>query len=108
MSEDIRVNITRAGVANPIATNIVCQLDKMPAVEAATYQDSDPHFTYSVFTTMLPLNNPQLILFRDYMVDQVVTDAVTGSPRKYLIIDEPDMHMIDGHWQWTASRMRGT
>jgi hypothetical protein len=95
-------------VTNPIATNIVCQADKLDAAEASTYQDSDPHFSYKMFTTMLPLNNPQLVLFRDHMIDQVVIDAVTGAPRKFLIIDDPEMHVIDGHWQWQATRMRGT
>lgn len=83
------------------------QLDKVSAVEAASYQGADPHFTYKAFTTLLPMNNPQLVLFRDYMVDQVVLDALTNTPRTYLIVDDPDMHAIDGHWQWTCSRMRG-
>ena len=107
MSEDVRANIVRATVANPIARNIVFQLDKMNAAEAATFQGSDPHFTYRVFTTMLPLSNPQLVLFRDHMVDQVVIDPITSTNRTFLIISDPAMHMLDGHWEWVAVRMRG-
>lgn len=107
MSEDVRINITRAGVSTPIATNLVCQLDKVNPLEAATYQGADPHFTYKVFTTLLPMNNPQLVLFRDHMVDQVITDAISGNPRTYLIVSDPEMHTMDGHWTWTCTRMRG-
>jgi hypothetical protein len=79
----------------------------MSALEAASYQGADPHFTYKCFTTMLPVSNPQLVQFRDYLIDQVVIDAITNAPRKYLIIGEPEMHIMDGHWQWVATRMRG-
>lgn len=108
MSEDIRVNLQHEGIGSTAyATNIICQLDKMPAAEAATYQGADPHFTYNVFTTLLPLNNPQFVLFRDLMIDQVVIDIVTSLPRQWRIIDEPNVDIIDGHWQWVAVRMRG-
>ncbi len=107
MSEEIRVNITRAGVVSPIASNVVCQIDKVNPIEAATYQGADPHFTYKLLTTMLPMNNPQLVLFRDHVVDQVVTDAISGSPRTFLIVSDPEMHTMDGHWQWTQTRYRG-
>ena len=108
MSEDIRVNIVRAGVNTPIASNIPCQLDKIDAAEASTYQDADPHFTYKMYTIMLPLNNSQLVLFRDHVIDQTVVDAVTSEPRKFLIIDDPEMHVIDGHWQMMVTRVRGS
>lgn len=107
MSEEVRVNITRAGVTSPIASNIVMQLDKVNPLEAATYQGADPHFTYKAYTTLLPMNNPQLVLFRDHMIDQVVTDAISGAARAFLIVSDPEMHTIDGHWQWTCTRMRG-
>jgi|SRR5579859_3920 len=107
MSEDIRVNITRAGVDNPIVTNIPVQLDKLGAHEIVTFQGADPHFTYRAITVMLPLNNSQLILYRDHMIDQVVVDAVTGSLRKYLIISDPQMHIFAGHWEWICTRQRG-
>jgi hypothetical protein len=84
------------------------QLDKLPAMEAATYQGADPHFTYNVYTTMLPLNNPQFVLFRDLMVDQVVIDAVTGRLRQYRIVSEPSIDTITGHFQWVVTRMRGS
>jgi hypothetical protein len=88
--------------------NVMLQLDKISASEAASYQDADPHFTYTSYTTMLPLNDPQLIQFRDHLVDQDVLDADTGELRKYLIVDDPEMHSMDGHWQWICTRMRGT
>ena len=108
MSEDIRVNITRAGFANPIIKNIMFQLDKTEVPEAVTFQGSDPYFTYKAYTTMLPLGNPLLILFRDYMIDQVVIDPITGTNRTYLIISDPEMHSLDGHWEWLCVRVRGT
>ncbi len=107
ISEEVRANITRAGVSAPIASNIMFQMDKIGPLEAATYQGADPHFTYKVFTTLLPMNNPQLVLFRDHMVDQVVVDAISGDPRTFLIVSDPEMHTMDGHWQWTATRYRG-
>ena len=108
MSEDLRVNLTRAGQANPIATNVVVQSDEMNALEATTYQGADPHFTYKCFTTLLPLNNPQFVLFRDHMIDQVVIDTITNTNRKFLIISEPKLHVLDGYWTWVCTRMRGT
>ena len=95
-------------MTNPIASQIPFQIDKIDAAEASTYQDADPHFTYKAYTTMLPLNNSQLVLFRDHMIDQTVIDAVTGVARKFLIIDDPEMHIIDGHWQCIITRMRGS
>jgi hypothetical protein len=83
------------------------QLDKLSAAEAAVYQGADPHFTYRAVTTMLATNNPQLVLYRDHMIDQVVIDAITGQLRKYLIIGEPQFHIVDGHWEWVCTRMRG-
>lgn len=107
MSEDIRGNITRANVVNPIASNVIVQADKMNAAEAATFQGSDPHFTYKMYTTMLPMRDPQLVLFRDHFVDQVTIDPITGTNRTFLIISDPAMHTFDGHWEWVAVRMRG-
>jgi hypothetical protein len=108
VSEDVFCDITRAGVANPIASYIPFQLDKLSAMEATGYAGADPHFTYNAFTVMLPLNDPQLVLFRDHLIDRVVTDAVTHNPRQFLIIGDPEMHTTDGHWQFTITRMRGT
>ncbi len=108
MSEFIRANVTRAGVANPVASNITVQMDKLEAAEAATYAGSDPHFTYRAFTFLLPMGNPQLILFRDYVVDQVTNDAVTGTLRKYLIVSDPEPNPLTGSWNWICVRQRGT
>lgn len=107
MSEDLLCNITRANAAKPIARNIVVQADKVSAAEAATFQGADPHFTYKMLTTMLPLSDPQLVLFRDHVVDQQVVDAITGTNRTFLIISDPAIHTLDGHWEWVAVRMRG-
>lgn len=108
MSEDIIVNFVRTGVATPIATNIPIQLDKVNFQEASTYEGSDPHFTYRGITIMLPASNPQLLLFRDYIIDQKNIDVLTGQLRKYLIVNEPEMHSLDSHWQWVCTRVRGT
>jgi hypothetical protein len=106
MSETLRVNLLKSGVT--YKTNIVVQLDKMNVHEAAEYQGSDPHFTYRVLTINLPLTGPYLVSFRDHMIDQVVIDPITNALRKYLIISDPEMHVLDGHWQWVCTRMRGT
>ena len=106
MSENLRANLLRAGVA--YLTNVQCQLDKMNALEAASYQGADPHFTYRVITTMIPTTSPNIVVFRDHMIDQVIIDAVTNLPRKYLIVSDPELHTLDGHWQWVCTRMRGT
>lgn len=106
MSEDVRVNLLRSGVT--YKTNIMIQLDKMTALEAASYQGADPHFTYRALTISLPLISPNLVLFRDHMQDQVIVDPITNVLRKYLIISDPEMHILDGHWQWVCTRMRGT
>lgn len=107
MAEDVQVNIVRAGIANPIAKNIVCQISKMSPQEAASYQGADPHFTYKCYTILLPLNDPQLIRFRDHVVDQVIIDPLTGTNRTWLIINEPSIDVITGDWKWAATRMRG-
>lgn len=107
MSEDIIVNFMR-GNNLPYASNITVQLDKMGANEAVTYQGSDPHFTYKAFTTMIPSNDPLFILFRDYMIDQIVVDPITKLNRKYLIVNDPEWHVTDYHWQWVCTRVRGT
>jgi len=108
MSEIIRANITRAGVSSPIASNIVIQMDKMNAAEAASFQGSDPHFTYNAFTTLIPINNPQSVLFRDHVVDQVTVDPLTHTNRTYLIISDPEPNILTGHWRWVCVRTRGT
>jgi hypothetical protein len=108
MSEIIRANITRAGVTNPIAKNIIFQLDKQEAPEVTTYLGSDPHFSYKAYTVMLPMGNPVFILFRDYMIDQDVIDPITNTNRTYLIVSDPEMHSLDGHWEWICERTRGT
>ncbi len=108
MSEIIRATITRAGVNLPVASNIVIQLDKMQSVEAASYAGADPHFTYTAITTLIPINNPQAVLFRDHMVDQVVIDPVTKTNRTYLIVSDPEPNILTGSWRWVCTRMRGT
>lgn len=106
MSENLRVNLLRSGTI--YEKNIVVQLDKLNVLEAATYQGADPHFTYRVLTLLLPLTTPNLVLFRDHMQDQVIVDPITNQLRKYLIVSDPEMHELDGHWQWVCTRMRGT
>lgn len=105
MSEDIRINVIRAG--NPIASNVSVQLDKMEAQEAAFFEGSDPHFTYDAYTTSLPVSDPQLIQQDDHLVDQVVIDAVTGTNRVFRIIADPEVFPLDNHWEFTAVRYRG-
>lgn len=105
MSYIIRANLLRSGVT--YKQNIVMQLDKMNALEAASYQGADPHFTYTAITTYLPAIYG-LVLFRDHMQDQVNIDPVTNALRLYLIISDPELHNIDGHWTFVCTRMRGT
>ena len=108
MSELVRAKITRAGVANPIAQNIMIQIDKEEAPEATTFQGADPHFTYRAQTVMLPMNNPMLVLFRDYVIDLDFIDPLTNMNRRFLIVSDPEMHTLDGHWEWLCERVRGT
>lgn len=105
MSNDIRVNLIRAGAT--YKKNIMVQLDKMNALDAAAFQGADPHFTYTTITTNLPFIS-NLVLFRDHMQDQVNIDPITNALRIYLIISDPELHYLDGHWQWVCTRMRGT
>ena len=108
MSEDIYVSIMRGTQTTPIANNVFIQLDKMSSNEAASYQGSDPHFTYKAYTTTLSTVNPILVLFRDYMVDLNVIDPITDMYRRYLIVNDPECHTLDSHWQWVCTRVRGT
>lgn len=108
MSEDIRVNITRAGVTNPIAQNIYFQLDKLSLQEASTFQGADPYFTYRAITIDLPMVNPLLVQYRDYLVDQAYIDPITNLPRQFLIVSDPAMHILNGHWEFICTRVRGT
>lgn len=107
MSELIRCNIVRAGVTTPIAVNIMTQFDKLSSAEASSYQGANPHFIYRAITTMLPLNNPLLVLFRDHLIDQVQIDPLTSSLRKFTIIGDPQMHTLDGHWEFVVEHVRG-
>lgn len=100
MAEDVLCSIQRAGVINPIASNIVIQISKMRNAEV------DPFLYVQCYTTMLPLNNPQLILFNDYVVDQVVIDAITGKYRKWQIVNDPTMDIVSGDWKFSAIRAR--
>jgi len=108
MSEDIRCNIVRSNVVQPIAKNIFFQLDKLSLQEASTFQGADPYFTYRSITVFLPMTNPLLVLYRDYMIDQAYIDPITGENRKYLIVSDPAMHILNGHWEWICTRVRGT
>jgi len=105
MSEDVRGNIVRG--TQSVISNIVVQLDKLNPLEASAYQGADPHFTYRAITIMVPLADTQFIRFRDHLIDQNVIDTVTNVQRIYLIVSDPEMHTIDGHWQWVCTRMRG-
>jgi hypothetical protein len=107
MAEDVICTIKRANVSNPIAANVTIQISKMSPQEAATYQGADPHFAYKCYTTLLPLNNPQLVRFRDHVVDQIIIDPLTGTNRTWLIINEPSMDALTGDWKFAANRMRG-
>lgn len=100
MAEDVICSIKRTGVTNPIASNIVVQISKMKDTEV------DPYLYVQCYTTMLPLNNPQLILFQDYIVDQVVIDAITGVHRTWQIINDPTMDVVTGDWKFSAIRAR--
>ncbi|HTJ49443.1 MAG TPA: hypothetical protein VL443_08335 [Cyclobacteriaceae bacterium] len=106
MSEDIYAQFKRDD--DVIVENVLIQIDKISSSEAASYQGSDPHFTYNAYTVMLPTNDSQLIQYRDYIIDQFITDALTGQPRRYLIVNDPEMHIMDGHWQFVCTRIRGT
>jgi hypothetical protein len=108
MSEDVRCKILRANVANPIAINTIIQISKMDPVEAASYQGSDPHFLYKAYTTLLPLNDPQLVMYRDHVVDQLIIDPITHTYRTWLIINDPSMDVVTGDWKWSVIRMIGT
>ena len=100
MAEDVICNIQRTGVTNPIANNIVVQISKMKNAEV------DPFLYVQCYTTMLPLNNPQLILFNDYVVDQVVIDAITKTNRAWQIVNDPAMDTVAGDWKFSAIRVR--
>jgi len=102
LAEDVRCNFTRTGVANPIASNIIVQISKAVPLDA----EVDPRLYVKCYTTMLPLNNPQLILFQDYIVDQVVIDGITGTARRWQIIDDPTMDLTTGDWKFAAVRLR--
>jgi hypothetical protein len=107
LAEDIIGQITRAGVATPIAKNITFEMTRMNAQEASFYQGADPHFTYTCHTTLLPAGNPQLVQFRDHVVDQIVVDTVTNQLRKWLIISDPNLDIITGDWKFICVRMVG-
>lgn len=100
MAEDVLCAITRSGILNPIATNIVIQINKMKNNEV------DPYLYVQCYTTMLPLNNPQLILFNDFLIDQVFIDAITGLKRKWQIVNDPNMDLVTGDWKFAAIRIR--
>lgn len=100
MAEDVICSIKRAGVTNLIASNIIVQISKMRNAEV------DPFLYVQCYTTMLPLNNPQLILFNDYIVDQVVIDAITGTRRAWQIVNDPAMDVVTGDWKFSAIRVR--
>lgn len=107
MSQEIRCNITRSNTATPIAKNIVMQFDEMGAQEASGYQGAEPHFTYKVQTTLLPLRDPQFVRFRDHLIDQDTIDIVTNRLRVYLIVSDPVLHTLNGHWEMVVTRYRG-
>lgn len=100
MAEDVICSVKRTGVTNPIARNIIVQISKMRNAEV------DPFLYVQCYTTMLPLNNPQLILFNDYIVDQVVVDAITGNNRAWQIVNDPTMDVVTGDWKFSAIRVR--
>lgn len=102
MAEDVRCSIVRTNVASPIASNIVIQISKAVPLDA----EVDPRLYVKCYTTMLPLNNPQLILFQDYIVDQVVIDGITGTARRWQIIDDPTADLMTGDWKFAAVRLR--
>lgn len=105
MAEDVICNFVRTGVSKPIASNVAVQLSKISPLVAAQ-QGIDPLLYVNCYTTMLPLNNPQLIIFDDYLVDQVVVDAITGAKRAWQIVSDPSMDTITGDWKFAAVRTR--
>jgi hypothetical protein len=106
MSEDIKAKLYRAG-AQVYPNSFLCQLDKMSPQEAGGYQGAEPHFTYEVFTTQLPIKDPQLVRQGDLLIDQVVIDSVTNTNRQFRIVSDPEP-FLDGHWEMVAYRYRGT
>lgn len=105
MAEDIICNIIRTGATGPIASNIVVQLSKVSPIVAAQ-QGIDPLLYVNCYTTMLPLNNPQLIRFDDYLVDQFIVDAITNLNRVWQIVSDPSMDAVTGDWKFAAVRTR--
>lgn len=110
MSEDILVTIKGNRGSPPalttIANNVVVQLDKMQAVEAAGYESSEPHFTYTAYTTQLPVSDPQLLREGDLLIDTKTIDYTTNSLRQYRVIAEPESYP-DFHWELICYRFRG-
>lgn len=106
MSEDITVVQMRAGV-QVYPKPFVVQLDKMDVREATYYKGADPHFTYTCFTTDLPISDPLLVRADDLLIDQNVTDPITQQKRQFRIRSEPEP-LPDYHWEWVADRYRGT
>lgn len=105
MAEDIICNIVRTGASMPIASNIVVQLSKVSPLVAAQ-QGIDPLLYVNCYTTMLPLNNPQLVRFDDYLIDQFIIDAITGLNRVWQIVSDPSIDNVTGDWKFAAVRTR--
>jgi len=105
LAEDVICNILRTNVTDPIASNIIVQMSKVTPLVAAQ-QGIDQLLYVNCYTTMLPLNNPQLILFEDYIIDQVITDATTGLYRRWQIVSDPSCEITTGDWKFAAVRTR--
>jgi hypothetical protein len=106
--EFIYANFYRPGETEPYAENIYIQVAHMDAKEAAEYKGADPHFTYHMYTRLLPTGDPTLVQQRDLVVDQQVIDPLTGKPRQFRIISDPQMKQLMMSWQWIAIKPRGT
>lgn len=106
MSEFIYATFLRKNTT--IATGIYTQIDKTKAMEAAQYEGTDPHFLYTMFTFQLPTTDVQFIRQGDYVADEATIDYLTNTPRKYLIVSDPEPNTFNMSWRWVVERMRGT
>lgn len=103
MSEYIMAATIKRGSAT-IAGPCMVQLDKMQAGEAIDYGGANPHFTYRMYTAQLSIGDVQLLRQGDQVVDPVVIDPKTQTNRTFLIISDPEPHLLSMSWQWVAER----
>lgn len=86
MSLDVFANVTRDN--SILYQNILFQIDRMSEVEAMTYS-MPPYYSYNGFL----IGNLD-IRQNDYILDRNTNDPITGQPKAYQIVNEPE-HFID-------------